>query len=358
MSLLLGNQGLGHAGRPSTSANVKLQPRLRAIRARVQQTGRRVEHRVVFAQAAHDTAVTQPSTSSAAKGLPKSSVWEIDFCSRPLLDERGKKVWELLICDPERNFEYSEYFPNSKINSAELKRTIERILAQAGAERPEKARFFRSQMQTIITKALTDCQIKAVPSRRCFTVMSWINERLESVYKQDPRFSDKAQSLFQLDLGPPEALPDALRGEQWAFVQLPLGTLLQMLKRVDDAEIFGSGFTLGTVGLADLPADILIPGVVVFSRRALPLAAWTNGLEIAAVKADVARSCLILETGVNQRWKYGSWRPNEDSIGEAEGWEIAKQGVKGVHFLAVQPDPDSEELNGLWLLQDCEPPTI
>lgn len=120
MSLLLGNQGLGHAGRPSTSANVKLQPRLRAIRARVQQTGRRVEHRVVFAQAAHDTAVTQPSTSSAAKGLPKSSVWEIDFCSRPLLDERGKKVWELLICDPERNFEYSEYFPNSKINSAEV----------------------------------------------------------------------------------------------------------------------------------------------------------------------------------------------------------------------------------------------
>lgn len=25
--------------------------------------------------------------------------------------------------------------------------------------------------------------------------------------------------------------------------------------------------------------------------------------------------------------------------------------VRGLHFLAVQPDPDSEELNGLWLLQ-------
>lgn len=33
---------------------------------------------------------------------------------------------------------------------------------------------------------------------------AWINERLETVYKQDPRYSDKAQSLFQLDLGPPE----------------------------------------------------------------------------------------------------------------------------------------------------------
>lgn len=59
-------------------------------------------------------------------------------------------------------------------------------------------------MQTIITKALTDCNIKALPSRRCFTLMKWIEERLETVYKKDPRFSDKAQSLFTLDLGAPE----------------------------------------------------------------------------------------------------------------------------------------------------------
>jgi hypothetical protein len=49
-----------------------------------------------------------------------SAVWELDFCSRPIFDERKKKVWELLICDPERNFEYSEYFPNNKINSVQV----------------------------------------------------------------------------------------------------------------------------------------------------------------------------------------------------------------------------------------------
>ena len=69
-------------------------------------------------------------------------------------------------------------------------------------------------------------------------------------------------------------------------------------------------------------------GVAVFSRRALPLAAWTNGLEIAGVKADVERSCLILETGVTQRWRYGGWRATPDSIEEAEGWEDCKNGVK------------------------------
>jgi hypothetical protein len=79
---------------------------------------------------------------------------------------------------------------------------------------------------------------------------------------------------------------------------------------------------------------------------------------VAGVKADVERSCLILETGVNQRWRYGGWRPSPDSIGEAEGWEEAKAGLEGLHFLAVQPDPDSEELNGLWLLLDKMPPSI
>ena len=53
----------------------------------------------------------------------------------------------------------------------QLKKTIDKLMSMPGAVRPEKARFFRSQMQTIITKALTDVGIKAVPSRRCFTVM-------------------------------------------------------------------------------------------------------------------------------------------------------------------------------------------
>ena len=33
-----------------------------------------------------------------------SNIWELDFYSRPLLDANNKKVWELLICDRDRNF--------------------------------------------------------------------------------------------------------------------------------------------------------------------------------------------------------------------------------------------------------------
>lgn len=56
------------------------------------------------------------------KSVPHAAEWELDFCSRPMLDERGKKVWELLICSPDRSFEWSQYFPNNKINSGEVRR--------------------------------------------------------------------------------------------------------------------------------------------------------------------------------------------------------------------------------------------
>lgn len=315
--------------------------------------------RSTLRRAGEIAAVQEASQDESHSDLvPKSKVWELDFCSRPLLDERGKKVWELLICDAGRTFTHAQYFPNNKINSAELRKSIEAVLAREGAVKPEKAKFFRGQMQTIITKALADAGIKAVPSRRCLSVMSWLRERVDTVYKQDSRYSDKAQSMFTLDLGSPEPLPDALRGERWAFVQLPLGPLLDLLKKTETGDLFGATFDLKTAGLDGMTRDTLVPGVAVFSARAKPLAAWTNGLEIASVKADVARSCLVLETGVSQRWRYGGWRTSPDSITEAQAWEEAKSECGGLHFLAVQPDPDSEDLNGLWLMQDKEPPQI
>lgn len=56
-----------------------------------------------------------PSTS-----VPTFSTWEIDFSSRPILDARGKKRWELLICSPDRSWVYSKWFPNNKINSTQV----------------------------------------------------------------------------------------------------------------------------------------------------------------------------------------------------------------------------------------------
>ena len=55
---------------------------------------------------------------------------------------------------------------------SQLKAALAEILDQPGAVKPERIRFFRGQMQTIITRAVTDLGMKPVPSRRCFTLIS------------------------------------------------------------------------------------------------------------------------------------------------------------------------------------------
>ena len=297
-----------------------------------------------------------PSNSDANQGIPQSDVWELDFCSRPMLDERGKKVWELLICDATRSFVFARYFPNNKINSTELKAALKEILSQPGVTKPSKVQFFRGQMQTIISRALDDLDIKPVPSRRCFALMELLEERRLAVYTQDERYSERAVSMFQLDLAPPDEISDALRGEQWSFVQLPLSALAEESVAVANDKCFGALLpSLLSLGLSE---DTKIPGIAVFSRRAVPLAAWTNGLELACMKADIDRSCILLETGVRERWKYGAWRRSPEANEEAQNWEAAKAACKGLHFLALQTDPDAEQCSGLWVMRDLPPPTV
>lgn len=298
------------------------------------------------------------SAAEVGQQTSTSTTWELDFCSRPILDERNKKVWELLVTDTNGSFTHSKFFPNNKINSTELKNALSELLAQQ-ASKPEKVLFFRNQMQTIITRALTDLQIEAVPSRRCYRLMSLLEERLETVYKKDPGYSDKASTLFVYEMGAPEELPDALRGESWSFVQLPLGALRGELEEVTKGNAFGRVLDpQAAVSGVEITDETLVPGVAIYSRRAAPLAAWTNGLELAAVVADTDRAFLVLETGVNDRWKYGAYRRTQETTEEAYAWEQAKGEVGGLHFLTVMTDEEADDVAGLWLLCDRRPPNV
>jgi hypothetical protein len=72
--------------------------------------------------------------------------------------------------------------------------------------------------------------------------------------------------------------------------------------------MFGCSFDLGAAGLGDLRGDTLVPGVAVFSRRAMPLAAWTNGLEIAGARAAFfffffLKRSFVARRGCGPRWR-------------------------------------------------------
>ena len=256
-------------------------------------------------------------------------------------------MWELLICDETRSFEHAEFFPNNRINSVELSKAIDRVIAARGAK-PRRFKFFRSQMQTIITRACNDVGIDPLPSRRCQTLTNWLDWRVENVYKQHPGFDGQASPMMGFEMSSPRPLPDALRGESWAFVALPLVGVREEIQQVKANKVFGDVLEIDP----NLPDDTLIPGIAVYTRRAAALAGWTKGLELGGISVDLDMGTLILDTGVADSWQYARFRQTKELTQEAKDWDAVKNATGGLHFLAIQTDEDAESTDGFWILQD------
>ncbi|KAG8071404.1 hypothetical protein GUJ93_ZPchr0006g45686 [Zizania palustris] len=283
--------------------------------------------------------------------------WELDFCSRPILDARGKKLWELVVCDPTLSLQFTRFFPNTSINSVTLRDSLASVATTLGVPLPDRARFFRSQMQTIISRACNELGVKAVPSRRCVSLLLWLEERYETVYSRHPGFQAGTKPLLTLDNPFATSLPENLFGDKWAFVQLPFSAVREEVESLERRYAFGAGLDLDLLGF-ELDEDTLVPGVAVESSRAKPLAAWMNGLEICAVEVDTGRANLILSAGVSTRYVYAGYQKSGATTQEAEAWEAAKKACGGLHFLAIQENLNSDGCVGFWLLLDLPPPPV
>jgi len=274
------------------------------------------------------------------------TVWELDFYSRPILDEQQKKLWEVLVCDTHRAFEYSRFCSSTQVNSSWLRSTLEEALAEA-PQAPERIRFFRQPMNNMIMRACEELKIPAQLSRRTFALYQWLQQRTQEVYPTHPGFQPLATNPVQYEPAPLKPLPDALMGQQWAFVTLEASAFREMDAWTID---FGETFTLPMLG----ESEKQIPGLVVFSDRAQPLAAWMSGLEPAFLKFEHSSPPrLVLETGAIDRWLFANLKDPQLQA-EAQGFETAKQQAQQVHFLAVQSAPDAESFAGFWLLQELD----
>ncbi len=279
-------------------------------------------------------------------------IWEIDFYSRPLVDERQKKVWELLVCESpsttqqpaEQLFRYAQYCPSDQVNSLWLGEALQAAMIEA-KQSPQRIRFFRRQMNNMITKACKDIGIPAAASRRSIALRQWLSERMEQFYPSQPNYQAVNSASVQMFSDPPQPLPEALIGEKWAFMNLAASQFADM----NEWQIgFGEAFPLEMVGVTP---DMPIPGLILYSARSVPMAAWMSGLEIVAVRYQAApQSTLLLETGASESWIIA--RPDSETQKGAARFEAIKQQAKGVHFIAIQSNPDSEEFAGFWLLYE------
>lgn len=286
-----------------------------------------------------------------------NTIWELDFYSRPIVDENNKKRWEMLVCESPLTancslntlFRYSQFCDSHQVNSIWLKEALASAIAKA--ERPpDKIRFFRRQMTNMITRACGELNIPAIASRRTFTLWAWIKQREADFYPQQPGYQPGQSASVQMQAGPVQRLPDALRGEQWRFVTLEAAAFNDL---EDWAIDFGEVFPLA---LVDLAPDTQIPGLIIYSPRALPLAAWMSGLEVASWQVEgTPPQQLLLQTGANDQWLLASLRDRTVQQ-EAQTFEDNKKDAQNVHFLAVQSDPQSEAFAGFWLLRTLDLP--
>jgi RNA-binding protein Tab2/Atab2 len=282
-------------------------------------------------------------------------IWEIDFYSRPILDEQGKKLWEVLICNAERTFEFARYCAGSEANARWLQEALGEAIALwqsqfklSDSAKPEKIRFFRRPMTAILTRACEGMGIPAQPSRRAYAIVQWLQARSQSVYPEHPGYQPLMAPPPKFEPAPPLPLPEALVGDGWSFVSLKFADLAEM----NEWDItFRDGIPLE---LLNLSPDAIVPGLVIFSKRAAPLAGWMSGLEVAAIfyEAEPAPR-LLLETGLNDRWIVAPLR-KADLQKEATDFEQAKQDAQQVHFLAVQSGAKATSFEGFWLLQTLD----
>lgn len=281
-----------------------------------------------------------------------TTIWELDFYSRPVLDENKKKLWEVLICESPLDvgtqsdslFRYSQFCSNTEVNSVWLKGALEKAIAQA-PQPPDRVRFFRRQMNNMITKACADAGIPAAPSRRTLALNQWILERMARVYPAMETYQLAPTPSVILPNVPAQTLPDALLGERWAFVTLEASAFAEMPEwEIGFSEAFPPE-------MFDLTPDTPVPGLIIFSSRALPLAAWMSGLELAFLRFNESPPQLVLETGANDSWILAPL-PTAELQAEVKGFEAKKKAANQVHFVAVQADEKSEAFTGFWLMQE------
>ena len=291
--------------------------------------------------------------SGAAAAEPIQADWELDYYSRPILEPDGKKRWELLICsspapDAARPpFRWCRQCPAASVNSQWLREALEEALqeaAQLGFASPRKLRCWRASMRTMVQRAAEPLGLELVPSRRCYALVEWLQERQATVYPAE-------QGYMAGPLAPPPQpiqplavpLPEAARGDSWSWASLPIAALREAVD-----------WPVSFAGLVPLPEDLdgelMVSGLRLFSAsRSLAIAGWLAGLE--PVRLELSDGQLVLEAGLEDRWLLGNLELPEAEAAE-QAFRAARAQAAGVQFLAVQSSADQQGFDGFWILRD------
>ena len=284
--------------------------------------------------------------------LQKRADWELDFFSRPIIGPDGKKRWELLITTTEalsreEPFRWEKICPAGEVNSIWLSEALKEALAEAefkGWLKPSKLRFWRPSMKTMIKRSAENLGIDIISSRRTYSLFDWLSQRERDIYPNEPGYLAGPLAPPSLPLtNQPIPLPEAIRGDAWAFSTLPIASLRE-------ANDWSMEFNSLIPIRETIKEEIHIPGIRLFSQsRALGLAAWLGGLE--PVKIIQENNRLVLEAGEEERWLITDMDLQTTDFAK-QSFAQAKQKADGLQFISVQSTPEEKNFSGFWMMKD------
>ena len=285
----------------------------------------------------------------------KISDWELDFYSRPIIEETGKKRWELIIASS-KNFKTKDIFlwnkicPANEVNSIWLTKSLKEALNDAkkkGWAKPSKIRFWRSSMKSIIKKSIENLELEALISRRTYELFDRISFLEKEVYPLENGYvrGVLAPTFTSNIANDPKPLPEAVRGDALTISEISI----EELKTAQNWPIeFGDIFPIEE----SLKNDNLVPGLRLFSKeRSLALAAWFSSLE--PVKLQIEKNQLILEASEDNKWLV-------TDLSEKDAKELNDKFIQnknnsfGYQFISIQSTPYVEKFEGFWILRDIE----
>jgi RNA-binding protein Tab2/Atab2 len=273
-------------------------------------------------------------------------IWQADFYRRPLQDEVGKQLWELLICDVARSFEFSAFCSQSEANSTWLAQQLQQQTQIQ--KKPDRIQVFRPQSLSLIEAAGRVLGVKVEATRRTPALKLLLQERAKA-YSMMPNYTGESYSPVAIESPPPVPLPENLWGDRWRFASLPAGD-------IEDA------FTGRPLPILEMPESLLplnlglastvpVPGVIIDGgRQSMRLARWLQDAKPVALNYIAgAPDGLILEAGLADRFVVATFEDSDVKVA-AEIYTQRKQLSKGLHFLLVQPDDTGMTYTGFWLL--------
>jgi hypothetical protein len=270
-------------------------------------------------------------------------IWEIDFFSKPVLNENGKKVWELIIINNKGTFEHIESVPNNLINSKELRKRINFVINSAKVK-PISVKFFRAQMFNMINIALSEIELNVRPSKKTRLLFEKLKQRDETVYNKMNGFKPFLREIdtVQILKKTSERMPDFLRGDSYIFATIDSASLKDVFtQKPKFLELFQSDVSVKKVSS--------IPGLIIISNRAKSLSSWLNNIELSGVLCDIEKKDLIIECGLDTQYLFGKIKTEQYK--ESKLFEDNKKKSEGLHFIAVQSDSIEQKIIGFWLLK-------